>query len=84
MLILFIPYPSALIPSLLAADLIADVFDGFADFAARRAETFLHVAGGAVDLAFGFEVAVARGFAQLVLHRAFSLIEFPFDLVVVQ
>jgi hypothetical protein len=60
---------------------VADVFDGFADFASRFSEAFLHVTACAVRRAFGLEIAIVDRAADYFFRLAFSLIEFAFEFV---
>jgi len=63
------------------SDRVADIFNGFADFASRFPETFLHIAARAVGIAFGFEITIVDRSADYFLGLALSLIEFAFEFV---
>jgi hypothetical protein len=62
-------------------DRIADILDGFTNFASRFSEAFFNVAARLVGVAFGLEVTIIDRPADYFLGLAFSLIEFAFDFV---
>jgi hypothetical protein len=65
----------------LTFDCVAEIFNGFADFAFRFAVAFLKIALGAVSGTFRFEICIVNRSADYFLGFAFSLVQFAFELV---
>jgi hypothetical protein len=68
---------------LLVLNGIADVFDGFSDFAPGRAEAFPNVAASAVCLSLSLHLAVVYGATDVLFDSALRLIEFSFHLILI-
>jgi hypothetical protein len=65
----------------LPLDSVANIFNGFAYFAACLAQAFLDITFYAIGAALGFEFFVVDGSANRFFSFAFNLIEFAFNFV---
>jgi hypothetical protein len=65
------------------ADLVPEILDRVADFAAALAECILDFAFGLVGFAFVAKLLVIRQLARALFDLSFSAIDFAFDLVAI-
>jgi hypothetical protein len=68
----------------LAANLIAYVFDGIADFALGFAVAFLNFSACTVGCALAFHLSIIYRAPDVLFNRAFGLIECAFDFVFIR